>query len=324
MLFGHNGGVNVGILLLKAIHRKSGRWFSDSGKTSIVKAARRFVNWPFPEGRQQANEQKETKEAKKEANPSAMRVIPVIDLMGGCVVRGIAGRRSEYRPIESQIAVDSRPATIARTFVEQFGFNTAYVADLDAISGQPANIMAWKEISQAGLKLWLDAGVGTPQSYRQLSDLLLAHAIEANIVVALECLRNPDDDDWWDERAKANRGWIFSLDLREGVPVHRIVEWRSKSAIEVGRSAHARFFHDIIVLDVADVGVASGTRTVPFCKQLIAELHPVRIIAGGGVRGVDDLKALAEAGCDAALVASALHDGRLTREQIGQVENLPH
>jgi uncharacterized protein related to proFAR isomerase len=42
----------------------------------------------------------------------------------------------------------------------------------------------------------------------------------------------------------------------------------------------------------------------------------VDLIAGGGVRGLDDLKALADAGCDAALVASALHDGRLSREDI--------
>ena len=36
------------------------------------------------------------------------------------------------------------------------------------------------------------------------------------------------------------------------------------------------------------------------------------LIAGGGVRGPGDLARLAEAGCDGALVASALHDGRLT------------
>ena len=33
-----------------------------------------------------------------------MEVIPVIDLLGGQVVRGVAGRRDEYRPIVSQIA----------------------------------------------------------------------------------------------------------------------------------------------------------------------------------------------------------------------------
>jgi phosphoribosylformimino-5-aminoimidazole carboxamide ribotide isomerase len=79
----------------------------------------------------------------------------------------------------------------------------------------------------------------------------------------------------------------------------------------------------MIVLDIADVGVGQGTHTLNLCQQLIAELHPVSVIAGGGVRGIDDLKALADAGCDAALVASALHDGRLTREEIRQVQIIP-
>ena len=37
----------------------------------------------------------------------------------------------------------------------------------------------------------------------------------------------------------------------------------------------------------------------------------VALLAGGGVRGPEDLQRLADAGCDGALVATALHDGRL-------------
>ena len=33
---------------------------------------------------------------------SSMKILPVIDLKGGVVVRGVAGRRDEYRPIVSQ------------------------------------------------------------------------------------------------------------------------------------------------------------------------------------------------------------------------------
>jgi uncharacterized protein related to proFAR isomerase len=37
------------------------------------------------------------------------------------------------------------------------------------------------------------------------------------------------------------------------------------------------------------------------------------------VRGVEDLVALRELGCAGALVASALHDGRLGREQLARL-----
>jgi phosphoribosylformimino-5-aminoimidazole carboxamide ribotide isomerase len=247
-----------------------------------------------------------------------VRVIPVIDLMNGQVVRGVAGRRSEYLPIESRIAGDSRPVTVARAFVEHFGFDAVYVADLDAIQGGSPNFQALQAISGAGLEPSIDAGVSNPQSYSDLSVQLSALSIGGAIVLALETLEDPYDDRWW-EMPGNERPAIFSLDLKNGVPIHQISEWRGKSALEIGRSAHSLCFIDIIVLDLADVGVGQGTRTLQLCKQLTTELSPVRVIAGGGVRGIDDLMALADAGCDAALVASALHDGRLTREDIRRV-----
>jgi phosphoribosylformimino-5-aminoimidazole carboxamide ribotide isomerase len=251
-----------------------------------------------------------------------MRVVPVIDLLNGSVVRGVAGRRSEYRPIQSRIAADPAPQSIARAFVEQFGFKTVYVADLDAIEGRSPNVEAWATIRGCGLKMWVDAGVGTAESYSKVRELLESRNIEAKIIIGLECWKDPDDDAWLVERARS-QAVIFSLDLKNGQPIHRINQWRNRSAIEIANSAHAKGFFDIIVLDLADVGVSQGPQTLPLCKQMIAELHPVRVIAGGGVRGIADLEALSDAGCDAALVASALHDGRLTPDDIRHIQNRP-
>jgi phosphoribosylformimino-5-aminoimidazole carboxamide ribotide isomerase len=47
---------------------------------------------------------------------------------------------------------------------------------------------------------------------------------------------------------------------------------------------------------------------------LHAEHPDLELIAGGGIRDRDDLLQLARSGCAAALAASALHDGRLSRE----------
>jgi len=251
-----------------------------------------------------------------------MRVIPVIDLLNGAVVRGVAGRRSEYRPIKSRIATDAKPQTVARAFTDRFGFEIVYVADLNAIQGSDPNLEAWEAIRDCGLRMWLDAGVSTAESCSAVRELLLARNIDGNIVLGLESLQDPDDDDWSDERARS-LPLIFSIDLKNGIPVHQIDRWRDKSAFEIARSAHVKGFFDMIVLDLADVGVSQGPQTLPLCKQIIAELHPVRVIAGGGVRGIADLEALADVGCDAALVASALHDGRLTPDDIRRIEQLP-
>jgi phosphoribosylformimino-5-aminoimidazole carboxamide ribotide isomerase len=46
------------------------------------------------------------------------------------------------------------------------------------------------------------------------------------------------------------------------------------------------------------------------------------LLAGGGVRGYEDLARLADAGCDGALVATALHDGRLCAADVASAHRL--
>jgi phosphoribosylformimino-5-aminoimidazole carboxamide ribotide isomerase len=114
-----------------------------------------------------------------------MQVLPVIDLLGGQVVRGIAGERELYRPIQSRIAADAQPATVARAFVQQLGLKVAYVADLDAIAcatldDQPPHVEAYQRIAEAGLALVLDAGMGTPARASQVSGALHAAGLKAD------------------------------------------------------------------------------------------------------------------------------------------------
>jgi phosphoribosylformimino-5-aminoimidazole carboxamide ribotide isomerase len=244
-----------------------------------------------------------------------MLVIPVIDLLGGQVVRGVAGRRSEYRPIKSRIAADSRPGTIARTLVDQFGFSAAYVADLDAIGGRAPDLASLAEIASTGMELWIDAGIGMPPALALVQERLRSCDIRFRLIVGLESLVDPLDERW---DSLPDEPPIFSLDLKGGKPIHSIDAWRESSPVEIARRVHARGWTEMIVLDLADVGTGGGTRTLELCRQLSRELSPLRLIAGGGVRGPSDLAALENAGCYAALVASALHDGRLRRDDIAQ------
>jgi phosphoribosylformimino-5-aminoimidazole carboxamide ribotide isomerase len=67
---------------------------------------------------------------------------------------------------------------------------------------------------------------------------------------------------------------------------------------------------EVIVLDLARVGTSSGPDVA-----LIAEIHAafpdLELLAGGGVRDADDLRALADAGAAGALVATALLRGAI-------------
>jgi phosphoribosylformimino-5-aminoimidazole carboxamide ribotide isomerase len=253
-----------------------------------------------------------------------VRVIPVIDLMHGQVVRGIAGRRSEYRPIQSSIAADAQPATIARTFAQQFGFKSVYVADLDAIERRQPNVEAWKEINDAGLALWLDAGMGSPQAAAAIGQQLSDTVTGPTMIVGLESVPAPlcvfDCVGIVAVRFPGMRV-AFSLDLQQGRPLTRPSMWQDSQPIGIARWVIKAGIQRLIVLDLADVGVAAGTTTLELCRAIRQEFPEVELIAGGGVRSLDDLHALRAAGCDAALVASALHDERLSPQDLREFTN---
>lgn len=248
-----------------------------------------------------------------------MRVIPVIDLLGGQVVRGLAGQRELYRPIVSEISPTARPADVARAFAEQFKLDTAYIADLDAISCQlaeaPLFVEAYRRIAETGLRLWLDAGIGTPPAAGAIRDRLLSAALDLDFVIGMESLA-PQRELTEIAKTLGRERTIFSLDLKHGQPLTRVPRWMGADPVEIVYGVLASGISRVIVLDLSDVGMQAGPGTISLCRRIRDMSSAVELTAGGGVRGLDDLKALADAGCDAALVASALHDGRLSRGDI--------
>jgi phosphoribosylformimino-5-aminoimidazole carboxamide ribotide isomerase len=104
---------------------------------------------------------------------------------------------------------------------------------------------------------------------------------------------------------------VFSLDLNAGQPLTNVTAWRAMAPLAIAEAAIAAGVRRLIVLDLANVGVDGGVGTLALCHELRTRQPHIEIIAGGGVRGPDDLAHMASAGCNAALVASALHDGRI-------------
>src|SRR4051794_18789050 len=88
-----------------------------------------------------------------------MQILPVLDLLGGVVVRAVAGRRSEYRPLVSGLTPSTEPLAVATALRERFGWPDFYVADLDAIGGGEPAFGVFEQLHAAGFRLWLDAGV---------------------------------------------------------------------------------------------------------------------------------------------------------------------
>lgn len=244
-----------------------------------------------------------------------MRVVPVLDLMAGQVVHGIAGNRSEYRPIQSPLAAGADPAAIAAAF-HKLGFIEAYVADLDAIAGAPPDVGSYAAIHAEGLReLHVDAGVVDEVHAARLIAALPPGLPSITIVAGLESLTSPAALEALVE-SRGPDGVLFSLDLKAGQPLATSTAWRGKTALDIARLAAGRGVRRILLLDLADVGTASGTRTVDLVAEVKA-LHPhVELWTGGGVRNRDDLLRQQSAGVTAVLVASALHNGQLGSQEL--------
>jgi phosphoribosylformimino-5-aminoimidazole carboxamide ribotide isomerase len=251
-----------------------------------------------------------------------VRVIGVIDLIGGRAVRAYAGRRDQYQPIGD--AVD-----LARRYVDHHAISELYLADLDAIEAasdvasdvaretrrslgeggqgrdrrrdggpdRPA-LRLIRQIAAIGVPLWLDAGVSSLDRARHALDLGATR-----VVVGLETLQSF-------EALRAICAGIggdrvaFSLDLRGGEPVAGRDVPRETPERLAARAAHAGA-GSVIVIDLARVGTRAGLDFNLLAR--VREATPgVTLLAGGGVRGAEDLETLAGAGCDGVLVATSL------------------
>lgn len=241
-----------------------------------------------------------------------MHIIPVLDLLGGTVVRGVAGNRGEYRPLVSRLVESSHPLTVANALRNRFGWSRFYVADLDAIlHGQP-NLQTLAELRREGFELWVDAGFADGESL-----VPLAAAGVDTFILGLETWRGPG------ELARLCRTrpveqLLFSLDLRGGVPLVASSDWDLSSPIALVRQLDDCGIRRLILLDLADVGVGAGTSTLDLARQVRQRFPDLGLITGGGVRHVADLVQLRELGVGGALVASALHDERITAADLHQ------
>jgi phosphoribosylformimino-5-aminoimidazole carboxamide ribotide isomerase len=242
-----------------------------------------------------------------------MRVLPVLDLLAGQVVRGIAGQRHLYYPWISPLADSSDPYAVAHAFRHKLGLTTLYLADLDAIAGSPPNLAIYRELHASGLRLWVDAGLQESADAARLLD-----AGVARIIAGLETLASPQV--LAESIEQLGDRLVFSLDLKAGVPLTNST-WPDPTPLGIAKHAIALGVTSILLLDLTRVGIGQGTGTDELAATL-RQMHPhLELTTGGGVRDRADLERLATLGVDNVLVASALHDGRIGAADIAALSS---
>ena len=236
------------------------------------------------------------------------RLVGVIDLRHGQAVHARAGRRDTYAPVTSLAGREIRPGdalALADFYARALGLDDVYAADLDAITGH-----AWQEetiraVASTVPRLWLDAAITTAEHAQRA--LALGAAL---VVVGLETLPSYAALQRICASATPERV-ALSLDVRDGITLtaHGEIQPGTPASVVAARAAGAGV-RTVIVIDLARVGVGRGCNleTIVAVRKAAPE---VTLLAGGGVRDEADLQQLVAAGCDGALVATALLSGAL-------------
>lgn len=230
-----------------------------------------------------------------------MRIIPVLDLKGGVVVRAARGRREDYRPIVTPLSASPDPVAVAEGLRTLHPFSTFYIADLDAIEGNAPNRAAVDRLRamKGPPELWVDAGIAD-------EDRLAAALASTGLHPVLGSESQRDENLL--RRFRGHPNLILSLDFfAEG--------FRGPQSIF---DDPALWPDRVIVMTLAKVGTAAGPDLARLA-EIKARAGKREIIAAGGLRNMQDIGALASLGIAVALVATSLHDSTLTAQQLASL-----
>jgi phosphoribosylformimino-5-aminoimidazole carboxamide ribotide isomerase len=239
-----------------------------------------------------------------------VRIIPVLDLMGGRVVQGIQGQRTRYQSVKSVLTASSAPLAVAQALWSETDCEVLYVADLDAIEGRGNHRPVIQELSaHLPCRLWVDAGVANVESISAWID-----AGVDRVVIGSETLESLDNLTAI-QAATPPKRLVFSLDMQRGEILSSCRELSALSPITLlGQLAESNWTH-VILLALDRVGAGNGPDW-PLLEAARQAYPGLALIVGGGVRAFEDLRGLAHLGADGVLVASALHNGRLMKKEL--------
>ena len=228
-----------------------------------------------------------------------MDLFPAIDIRPGRVVRLSQGEATR------QTVYGDDPVAVAERFAEQ-GATWIHLVDLDRAFGDGENLSLVRRIvARVGreLRVQLGGGLRTVERVREGLEqgvgrvvIGTAAAIDPSVVAAAIA-------------AVGAERIAVGIDARDGqVAIRGWTETVPLAAETLARRVVGEGVRTIVYTDVARDGMLTGP-DLAGARRLQAA--GAGVIASGGVAGLDDIRAVREAGLAGAIVGRALYEGRL-------------
>lgn len=236
-----------------------------------------------------------------------IELIPAIDLIDGKCVRLTKG---DY---DTQKVYNEDPVAVAREF-EAHGFTRLHVVDLDgARSRHIVNQNTLERIASAtNLKIDFGGGIKSDE------DIRIAFASGASqITVGSVAVTEPQRFMEWLQEYTPDR-MILGADVKNGLI--SINGWKEESTQELIPFLHSyidRGVKHVLCTEISRDGMLQGPAT-PLYKKVMTEFPDCRLIASGGVSGMNDIIALNEAGIPAVVFGRAIYEGRISLDELAE------
>jgi phosphoribosylformimino-5-aminoimidazole carboxamide ribotide isomerase len=233
---------------------------------------------------------------------NTLQFLPAVDLMDGCAVRLVQGRKDQ-KTVYSQ-----EPWEIARAWATG-GADRIHLVDLDAaFEGTSRNAEAIRRMVQAA-----DCPTELGGGIRSVEDA--TRALEewgvGRVIAGTVAARDPRVVEAMLKRFGPERIAV-GIDARDGIAkVAGWVEGEGLRADDLGRAMRALGVVTCIFTDIAKDGMLQGPNLS--ATTSFAEATGLRTVVSGGISSLDDLRAVAalsHPGIEGVIVGKALFEGR--------------
>ncbi|GAB3360145.1 1-(5-phosphoribosyl)-5-[(5-phosphoribosylamino) methylideneamino]imidazole-4-carboxamide isomerase [Arachidicoccus ginsenosidivorans] len=236
-----------------------------------------------------------------------MQIIPAIDLIDGKCVRLTQGDYNQ------KTIYNENPVEVAKSF-EAAGLNRLHLVDLDgAKAGKVTNWQVLENIAAAtDLTIDFGGGIKTEEDVKIVLNSGARFATIGSIAVKNESLFT----EWLDKYGPDQ--FLLGADVKNSlITIGGWLETTELSVFDFIKKYRDKGIQNIFCTDVSKDGLLQGPSLVLY-KEIISKFPDLHFIASGGVSSMEDLSALADYGCAAAIVGKAIYEGKVTLDELSK------
>lgn len=229
-----------------------------------------------------------------------MQIIPAIDIIDGKCVRLTEGDYAQKK------IYNENPLEVAQQF-EDAGLKRLHLVDLDG--AKAGAVKNWKVLEQLAGKTGLEIDFGG--GLKKEEDLHIVFNSGAKwATIGSKAVKEEEEFGAWLNQFGPGR-FLLGADVRnEKIAVSGWLETTDIWVYDFIEKYQAKGIEQVFCTDVSKDGRLEGP-ALELYKNILSKFKGLFFIASGGVSSPEDLEALAEIGCHAAIIGKAIYENRI-------------